>query len=95
MLPKKVKKRLRYFRPYVQTDRLRWYNAYCKTIHDGEKQWYAEALRSFSTRTDAYNCFEEQEIVSQLALPEGMNFYKDTDFQGFGRSLYESRKNET
>ena len=94
-LPKSVKKRIKYFRPYVQTDRLHWYNVYCKTVHDGNKEWYSETLKRVNLQSKSMDEYDldhigkddlENTIISK-AVPEGMYIYKPTDFEGFGRSL--------
>lgn len=97
-LPKAVKKRIKYFRPYIQTDQLQWYNVYCKTMHDGEKEWYAKTLKEVNRKSENPLKLDEdpllhlelelegiEDSVARLAVPDGMYIYKHTDFEGFGR----------
>jgi hypothetical protein len=45
-LPKDIKRRIKYFRPYVQTKRIHLYPVYSKTDKDGEREYYAALLSS-------------------------------------------------
>ena len=100
-MPKNVKKRLKYFRPFVQTDKLRWFNAYSKTDHDGDREWYAQTLAAAKPPPPASQTLcgagvdvgadidqdEVEALVIEECLPEGMFLYKHTDFEGFGRAV--------
>ena len=99
-LPKSVKKRIKYFRPYVQTNQLHWYNVYCKTIHDGEKEWYARTLKEMNLKSEYLLHSDVDHLdkkviennVIRKAVPPGMHIYKHTDFEGFGRCLGSKHK---
>ncbi len=99
-LPKSTRKRLKYFRNFVTTDKILWYNVYDKTEHDGDKAYYSDTLRSLhgvTASTDEIYIDRgitagvgSDEALDNLVLnecvPKGMHIYRSSDFLGFGRA---------
>ena len=99
-LSKSTKKRLKYFRNFVATDKILWYNVYDKTEHDGDRGYYADTLCSLhgvTAATDEINIDRgitagvgsDEELDSLIlngCVPKGMHIYRSSDFLGFGRA---------
>ena len=98
-LPKNLRKRIKYFRNYLSTDKLLWYNVYDKTEHDGQQTYYADILRDLhgvgpsddvsldrGITAGVGSSKELDALIMEKCVPKGMNIYKSSDFVGFGRS---------
>ena len=54
-LPRTTKKRIKYFHPYLQTDRLHWYCVYRKTDYERDKTFYEEILKSVHMKNNLFS----------------------------------------
>lgn len=101
LMPKALRRRLKYFRPYLQTKKLYMFPLYSKTDKDGEKDFYAQTLKSCFAQqqsssftnlsdADAESANDDDEafsyVLREIATPMNLAIYRSSDFEGFGRS---------
>ena len=90
-IPKPLRRKLKYFRPYITTKHLHLYPIYQRTIHDANKQFHVDTMAS-STCTlvmeDNDPVIIDHYVESQFipnVCPE-MRLYRSEDFMGVGRA---------
>ena len=97
-LPKDLRRRLKYFRPFLRSNRIHLYPVYCKTDKDGEKEYYAAMLKGAVDadipREGHIGDLEDMpranidRFVQQQVVPENMFLYRSSDFEGIGRNKF-------
>ena len=94
-LPKDVRRRIKYFRPYLRSRRrIHLYPVYAKTDRDGDKAFYAGLLKNaVETEAPPVQALEHMPrsevdaFVQHHLVPDGLHVYRNADFKGFGRAL--------
>ena len=94
-LPKDVRRRIKYFRPYLRDRRrIHLYPVYAKTEHDGDKAFYASLLHGAVDQeapdVQALMHMPRGDVdafVQHHVVPDGLHIYRSSDFEGFGRAL--------
>lgn len=95
-IPKTLRRRIKYFRPYITTKHLHLYPIYKKTENDSNKQFHIDTMAS-STWTPVDKTKEEQEsevsliekYIEHTFIPNhvpGMGLYRSDDFMNIGRA---------
>mmetsp|Transcript_27290 Transcript_27290/g.50946 ORF Transcript_27290/g.50946 Transcript_27290/m.50946 type:complete len:180 (-) Transcript_27290:86-625(-) len=71
---KKVKKKLRYYRTYLRTDRIHFYGVYRQTFHDNDSEFYRDHLWNSFPEQKSSLPEDRQKFVAglDLKLPQGM-----------------------
>jgi hypothetical protein len=87
-MPKTLRRKLKYFRPYVATRHLHLYPIYRRTLHDADKQFHVDtmtsSLPSVEIDTDTIDEYIEKEFLPSV-VPD-MQLYRSEDFMGLGRN---------
>jgi hypothetical protein len=89
-IPKVLRRKLTYFRPFVQTKRLHIYPVYRKTIYDNERDFYygiAQQLFHYADEENDPASSENTSIAKYLkqVIPKDMYMYDGEEFLGVGR----------
>mmetsp|Transcript_5119 Transcript_5119/g.5253 ORF Transcript_5119/g.5253 Transcript_5119/m.5253 type:complete len:325 (-) Transcript_5119:61-1035(-) len=94
LLPKSLKRRIKYFRTYLKTNKIHLYPVYSKTDKDGEREYYAALLLEQAHKESSdLKVLEDMsrddvdDFIKNKILSDDMSLYKSTDFEGFGRAL--------
>lgn len=97
-LPKDLRRRLKYFRPFLRSNRIHLYPVYAKTDKDGEKEFYAGLLKTAVDTSlpqqggigqlEAMSRETVDLFVQQRVVPESMFIYRSSDFEGIGRNKF-------
>lgn len=96
LIPKVLRRRIKYFRPYVTTKHLHLYPIYKRTMEDANKQFHVDTMAS-STWIAKATAAEEQDAevslidnyIEHTFIPRhvpGMGLYRGTDFVNIGRA---------
>ena len=96
-LPKDLRRKIKYLRPYLRSSRIHLYPVYAKTIKDGDKEYYSEVLKtSVEHETKDIHLLKTMprslvdSYVQQQFVPPDMYIYRSSDFEGFGRNALSS-----
>ena len=100
-LPKDLRRKIKYFRPYLRSSRIHLYPVYAKTTNDGDKAFYAQLLKT-SLEHDTKDIHQLETMSRQLVdsyvqqqfVPPDMHIYRSSDFEGFGRNAISTNINE-
>ena len=88
LIPKTLRRRLKYYRPFLVTDTLHLYPIYRRTVHDSNKQFHIDVMAESMgvapiegiAEIDRYVCEEFMKNLPDMAL------YRPEDFLGKGRA---------
>lgn len=89
-IPKVLRRKLTYFRPFVQTKQLHIYPVYRKTIYDNERDFYYGIAKKFYDYVDneedqASENASIAKYIKQEIIPKDMYMYDGQEFLGVGR----------
>ena len=100
-MPKDLRRKIKYFRPYLRSPRIHLYPVYAKTTKDGDKPYYANLLKtSLEHETKDIHLLETMprqlvdSYVLQQFVPPHMHIYRSSDFEGFGRNAVSTTTND-
>lgn len=98
-MPKTLRRKLKYFRPFLNTQALHIYPLYAKTVHDGEKDFYFQLFRQLNecqglgaedggVGKGAVVELSESEVEEHVLrnIPPGMHLYRNSDFLNIGNN---------
>mmetsp|Transcript_4963 Transcript_4963/g.7353 ORF Transcript_4963/g.7353 Transcript_4963/m.7353 type:complete len:287 (-) Transcript_4963:512-1372(-) len=101
MLPRNTRKKLRYYRPYLNLDEskeVRLHGVYRGTEIDGQPEEYLRILTGCNIMaSSSYRDATTNKLVGSIeeSLPEGMKVFYSFEYEGVGRSAdYSSKSSE-
>ncbi len=89
MIPKTLRRRLKYYRSFLVTENLHLYPIYKRTTHDSDKQFHIDVMADSMGGGLTEKVAEIDHYVSEEFLKNkmpGMALYKPEDFLGKGRA---------
>ena len=101
-MPKTLKRKLKYYRPYLLTSQLYIYGVYGRTSEDGEKEFYHNLMRNLAATQTLVpsSCINavppevpqsDEAVASWLTenrhVPRSMHIYSSSDFLGLGKHV--------
>lgn len=89
-MPAPLQRRLKFYRPYLSTQTLHLYPLYSKTVHDGEKDFYFDLVKTLQSSEPSAGVFLAEVDVEAHVLahhvPQSMHLYKTSDFDDLGNN---------
>ena len=89
LIPKTLRRKLKYYRPYLVTEHLHLYPIYKRTIHDSNKQFHVDLLTETMGIAPTQGVSEIDHFIMEEFIPQyvpDMALYRPQDFLGKGRA---------